>query len=151
MKAFQPIKDSMGGSGPMPLVFLDEEDAKDWATDNKEEWTQYKVKEVEVRKITAREGAVGDQLVQIHKSYKRKISIGYIQSRLAAGGKINDDAIVMLKDLGHKYVSRGIARDRMVQMLESVVKQLRLKVALDVEERERVANNIEMLLKELGK
>lgn len=67
MKAFQPIKDSMGGSGPMPLVFLEERSAEIWAEKNKDEWEQFKIKEVDVREFTHDEGAVGIQLVKIDR------------------------------------------------------------------------------------
>lgn len=67
MKAYQPIKDSMGGNGPMPFVYLEKRACEMWASENKEEWTDYTVKEVEVRELTADEGAVGTQLVRIRK------------------------------------------------------------------------------------
>ena len=67
MKAYQPIKDSMVGSGPMPLIFLNKRAAELWAKDHDEEWTNYKVKEVEYRMPTEEEGVVDGQLVQIHR------------------------------------------------------------------------------------
>ena len=51
----------------MPFVFLNKRAAELWASDHKEEWTDYKVKEVEYRMPTADEGVVGGQLVQIHR------------------------------------------------------------------------------------
>jgi hypothetical protein len=67
MKAFQLIKDSMNKSGPMPFVYLDKRAAEIWANENKEEWTQYKMKEVEVREFNFEEGAVNGKLVEIRR------------------------------------------------------------------------------------
>lgn len=65
IEAWQPYKDSMGGSGPMPFVFTEQRAAEIWAEDHKEEWTTYKVNKVLVRQFTRDEGAVKDQLVRI--------------------------------------------------------------------------------------
>lgn len=74
MKAFQLIKDSMGGgSGPMQIVFTELRSAQIWAEDNKEEWTGYAIKEVEVREFTSDEGAVGKQLVEIRRISARDL------------------------------------------------------------------------------
>lgn len=51
----------------MPFVYLDKRAAELWAKDHIEEWTDYKVKEVECRELTEQEGAVGSQLVQIRR------------------------------------------------------------------------------------
>jgi hypothetical protein len=65
MKAYQIIRDSMGGSGPIPLVYLDKRAAEMWASANHQEWASYKVEEVELRELNDFEGAVGGQLVFI--------------------------------------------------------------------------------------
>lgn len=67
MKAFQPIKDSMGGSGPMPFVYLEKRSAEIWCENNSEEWTSYKPQEVEVRELTQDEGVVGTMHVWIRR------------------------------------------------------------------------------------
>ncbi len=67
MKVYQPIKDSMSGSGPMPFVFTEKRAAELWAEDAREEWTQYKVIPVDLREFNHDEGAVGSQLVQIRR------------------------------------------------------------------------------------
>ncbi len=68
MKAFQPIKSSISDEkGPMPIVFLEKRSAEIWAEDHNEDWTDYKVKEVDLREFTHDEGAVGQQLVKINR------------------------------------------------------------------------------------
>jgi hypothetical protein len=67
MIAFQLVRNSMGGSGPLGIVYTEKRSAEIWAEVHAEDWVQYKVKEVEVREFNSNEGAVGDQLVQIHR------------------------------------------------------------------------------------
>jgi len=51
----------------MPFVFLNKRAADLWAGDHTEEWTNYKVKEVELRTPGPDEGVVGNQLVSIRR------------------------------------------------------------------------------------
>ena len=51
----------------MPFVYTERRSAEIWADQNREEWAQYKVEEVDVRELTADEGAIGPQLVAIRR------------------------------------------------------------------------------------
>ena len=51
----------------MPFIFLNKRAAELWAKDHDEEWTNYKIKEVECRMPTDDEGVVDGQLVEIHR------------------------------------------------------------------------------------
>lgn len=61
----------------MPFVYLEKRSAEIWCEEHNEEWTTYKPKEVEVRELTKKEGAVGGQLVQI----RRDTSDGTVRAR----------------------------------------------------------------------
>ena len=96
IKAFQPIKGTMGGGdGPMPFVYLDRRAAEIWVEGNKEDWTSYKIKEVDLRIFNNDEGAVGAQLVQI----RRVSAIDLIRAR--AIKKLTSEELEAIKSDQH--------------------------------------------------
>lgn len=87
MKAFQPIKDSMGGGGPMPFVYLEKRAAEIWCKEHNEEWISYIPEEVEVRELTKEEGAVKSQLVQIRRDTSNDLIRARAMKKLNAEDK----------------------------------------------------------------
>lgn len=84
----------------MPIVFVRQRDAEKWVKKNKEEWTQYKVHEVDVRVFSDSEGAVGEQLVRIIPPTDIKLN-PYAATLLAESLLHSPDA---MKTVGDPYV-----------------------------------------------